>query len=329
MKAMVIEQFGEPEVFLEKNIPRPEMRPGHVLIDVRATSVNGVDILIRRMGPPFLSPDFPAVLHSDVAGVVVEVAPDVKSFEVGDQVYGCAGGLPGMGGALGEFMLADASLIAKKPATLSMAEAAALPLVTLTAWEALRERAVAMPGQKILVHGGAGGVGHIAVQLASIAGAQVFATVSSQEKASIAKSLGAIDAIDYRHTPVSEYVERCTGGLGFDIVFDTLGNENLALSFEAARLNGAVATTMALGQYDMTLAHVRGLSLHVIFMLIPLLHNLNRSHHGRVLGEAARLVDEGKLRPLLDPRRFAFEEVAKAHRLMESGEHVGKIVLEK
>ncbi len=154
------------------------------------------------MGPQFLSPPFPAVLHSDVAGVVTEVASDVAGFKPGDEVYGCAGGLPGMGGALGEFMLADASLIAHKPKSLDMPEAAALPLVTLTAWEALRERVVAGSGQRVLVHGGAGGVGHIAVQLAHIAGAEVFATISSTDKATLAKNLGASDTIDYRSTSV-------------------------------------------------------------------------------------------------------------------------------
>ena len=329
MKAMVIEQFGEPDVFIEKSVPSPAMKPGHVLIDVQATSVNAVDVLIRRMGPPFLAPQFPAVLHSDVAGVVVEVAPDVKEFKSGDQVYGCAGGLLGMSGALGDFMLADANLIAHKPKSLSMAEAAALPLVTLTAWEALLERAVEKPGQKILIHGGAGGVGHIAIQLARIAGAQVFATVSSEEKAAIAKKMGATETINYGQTQISEYVGKYTDGRGFDIVLDTVGNENLVRSFEAAKLNGNVVTTVALGQYDMTMAHLRGLSIHVIFMLIPLLHNVNRSHHGRILSEAAKLVDEGKLRPVIDPHSFSFEEVAAAHRFMESGRHVGKIVLTK
>lgn len=327
MKAMVIEQFGEPDVFIEKTVPRPELKSGHVLIEVRATSVNSVDVLIRRHGPPFLSPSFPAILHSDVAGIIVEVASDVKGFKPGDLVYGCAGGLPGMGGALAEFMLADALLIAHKPISLSMAEAAALPLVTLTVWEALRERVVAKSGQKVLVHGGAGGVGHIAVQLARIAGAQVYATVSTKEKSSIVKALSEIETIDYHAMPVIDYVNQYTGGKGFDIVFDSIGNENLLRSFEATKLNGNVVTTMSLGQFDMSMAHLRGLSLHVVFMLIPLLHNINRSHHGRILSEAAKLVDEGKLRPLIDPHRFTFNEVYDAHRLMESGKHIGKIVL--
>lgn len=327
MRAMVVEQFGDGSVFTEREMPRPPMKPGHVLIEVHATSVNPVDLLIRQMGPPFLAPELPAVLHSDVAGVVVDAAPDVRDFMVGDEVYGCAGGLLGLGGALGEYMLADARLIARKPKSIGMAESAAMPLVTLTAWEALQERALVKPGNKVLVHGGAGGVGHIAIQLARVLGADVYATVSSESKGNIARAFGARDVIDYRETSVPEYVNRYTDGNGFDVVFDTIGNENLVKSFEATKLNGDVVTTVSLGRYDMTTAHLRGLSVHVVFMLIPLLHNYNRVHHGAVLEKAARLIDEGKLRPLMDPNKFTILEVAEAHKLMESGEHVGKIVL--
>ena len=327
MKAMVIEQFGEPDVFRETTLPRPALMPGHVLIEVAASSVNAVDLLIRRMGPPFLASPFPAVLHSDVAGVVVDVAPDVKHFQPGDEVYGCAGGLSQLGGALADYMVADAALIAHKPRRLTMEEAAAMPLVTITAWEALKERCSPSPGHRVLIHGGAGGVGHMALQLAKHAGAEVFTTVSTPEKAAIARQLGATTTIDYHNTSVEEYLSEYTDGKGFDLVFDTIGNENLERSFAATKLNGDIVTTVALGQYDMTQAHLRGLSLHVVFMLIPLLHNIHRHHHGRVLSMAAKLVDEGKLHPLLDPHRFRFTEVADAHRLMESGQHIGKIVL--
>ncbi len=327
MKAMVIEEFGGPEVFKPMEMERPELLPGHIMIEVHATSVNAVDLLIRHMGPPFLAPPFPAVLQSDVAGVVLEVADDVTAFKPGDEVYGCAGGFPGMGGALAELMVADANLVAHKPKSLSMAEAAALPLVTITAWEALHERTRIGAGDKVLIHGGAGGVGHIAVQLARAAGAEVYATVSTDEKAEIAHQMGATTTINYREQEVESYVEQYTAGEGFDVVFDTVGNENLMRSFEAAKLNGEVVTTVSLGQYDMSVAHLRGLTLHIVFMLIPLLHNRGREHHGQILKETAAMVDRGELRPLLDTRHFSFEQVADAHRLMESGEHLGKIVI--
>lgn len=145
----------------------PQTRPGHVLIRVRASSVNPVDYKIRSGMP--IAPDFPAVLHGDVAGEVVEVGEGVSDFAVGDAVYGCAGGVSGTQGALAEYMLADARLLAPKPSNLSMEQAAALPLVGITAWEGL-ERTRVIAGANVLVHGGTGGVGHMALQLARTLG---------------------------------------------------------------------------------------------------------------------------------------------------------------
>jgi NADPH2:quinone reductase len=236
MKAQVVTQFGDPSVFKTVDMAKPKIKPGYVLIRVLATSVNPVDYKLRAGNFPPIMPDFPAVLHGDVAGVIEEVGSGVSAFKVGDEVYGCVGGLKGEDGALAEFMLADAKLIAKKPRTLSMAEAAALPLVTLTAWEALFERVKISKGQKILVHGGTGGVGHIALQLARWAGADVYTTVSTPEKADIAKSLGANEVINYRTETVDDYVKRLTQGNGFDVVFDTIGGSNIDTSIAAVSL---------------------------------------------------------------------------------------------
>lgn len=326
MRAVVIEEFGGPEVFKEADIPVPAMKPAHVLIRVHATSVNPIDCLIRTMGPPFAAV-LPAVLHGDVAGTVEAAAPDVIAFKPGDEVYACAGGVIGTGGALAEYLLADAALVAHKPKSLSMREAAALPLVTLTAWEGV-QRARIKPGDAVLVHGGAGGVGHIAVQLAKAAGAKVYTTVSSEKKAKIAGSFGADEVIHYKQEDVKSYVDRLTGRKGFDVVFDTVSGGNLPKSFEAAKLNGEVVATVALGQFDLSPVHLKGLSLHVIFMLIPLIHGVNRSAHGTILREAAQLIDAGKLRPLIDPHEFRISDVAETHQLLESGEAIGKVVLQ-
>lgn len=326
MKAQIIRRFGGPEVFEEADVPRPRTVPGHVLIRVEATSVNPVDCKVRRNGPPF-APDLPAILHGDVAGVVEEVGDGVKSFEPGDEVYACAGGVKGTGGALAEFMLADADLVAKKPRSLPMVEAAALPLVSITAWEGLVDRAKVGPGQNVLVHGGAGGVGHVGVQLAKLAEAKVFATGSSEGKLRIAKGLGADEAINYRKRSVEEYVAEHTDGKGFDVVFDTVGGENLERSFEAARPNGTVVSTSTRQKHDLSAMHGKGLTLHVVFMLVPMIHGTGKARHGQILSEVAGLVDAGKLRPLIDERRFRFSEVAEAHRLSESGRAVGKVVL--
>lgn len=327
MKAWIIEQFGNPDLFQEINIPLPEVPLNHVLIRVKATSVNPVDYKIRQGAVPDISPEFPAILHGDVAGVIEAVGEGIQNFSVGDEVYGCAGGVKGMGGGLAEFMLADVDLIAKKPRSLSMREAAALPLVSITAWEGLRDRAQIRAGQSVLVQGGTGGVAHIGIQLAKLAEAKVFATVSSDEKAQLAKALGADAVINYRRQPVEEYVAEHTNGKGFDVVFDTVGNDNLQNAFKAARLNGTVVSLVSLSSQDLTLLHAKGLSLHLVYMLIPMLFGVSRKRHGQILTELTQVVDEGKLRPLLDPKEFSFAEVAEAHRYAESGNAVGKVTL--
>lgn len=245
MRVQLIREFGSSSVFEAADIPTPELKPGHVLIEVKASSVNPMDYKVRGNGPP-IAPELPAVLHADVSGVVTGVGEGIGGFRVGDEVYGCAGGVKGQGGALAEFMLADARLIAKKPATLDFPEAAALPLVTLTAWEGLIDKADVRAGQRVLVHGGAGGVGHIAVQLAKWHGAHVTATAGSAEKLQLARELGADKGVNYREESVQAYVARLTGGRGFDVVFDSAGGDNLLRSFEAAKLNGTVITPSSL-----------------------------------------------------------------------------------
>jgi len=245
---MVIERFGEPTVFQSADVPVPEVVAGHILIRVAATSVNPLDMKIREGVVADIAPEFPAILHGDVAGVIEAVGDGVESFKVGDQVYGCAGGIKGTGGALAEYILADANLVARKPQSLTMAEAAALPLVSITAWEGLIDRAQVQSGQKVLIYGGTGGVGHIGIQLAKWAGATVYALVSSDEKAAIARELGADVTINYRQTPVEEFVAKHTNGQGFDIIFDTVGNDNLQDAFKAAKLNGTVVSLVSLVQ---------------------------------------------------------------------------------
>ena len=165
MKAMTLTAYGPETSFTEAEQPRPVAGPGQVLVRVKATSVNTIDTMIKDMGSDLpLSPELPAVLGMDFAGIVEEVGAGVTGYAVGDECYGCAGGLANLQGALAEFISADARLIAHKPKSLSMREAAALPLVGITAWEGL-ERAGVSSGQKVLVQGGAGGVGHVAVQL--------------------------------------------------------------------------------------------------------------------------------------------------------------------
>ena len=230
------------------------------------------------------------------------------------------------GGSLTELMPADARLIAHKPKTLSMREAAALPLVGITAFEGLK-RAGAREGQKVLVHGGTGGVGHVAVQLAKHFGADVYSTCSGSKQTGLIEGYGAT-AINYQTEEVANYVAKHTGGVGFDVIYDSVGGANMTKSFEAAALNGSVATTVSLVEIDLTPAHFKGLSLHVVFMLIPMLHNHKREQHGAILAKLAEIVEAGALKPLLDETRFALSDVGQAYAHLSSGDAIGKVVIE-
>lgn len=327
MKAMVLNEYGENAEFQLADLAQPDVKTGHVVVKVAAASVNTVDTMIRQMGQELpLSPDLPAVLGMDFAGTVEAVGEGVTAFAPGDEVYGCAGGLADLQGSLAEYMLADARLIAHKPESISMREAAALPLVAITAYEGL-QRAGVQKGQKALVHGGAGGVGHVAVQLARYFGADVYATGSVEKAKGYIEQFGAT-FIDYRTEKVTDYVEKYTKGNGFDIIFDSVGGANMTKSFEAAALNASIATTVSMLELDLTPAHFKGLSVHVVFMLIPMLHDHKREEHGRILADLARIVDSGALKPLLDENQYGLTEVGNAYDRLTSGQAVGKVVVE-
>lgn len=327
MKAMVLNAYGETAEFTVADIAKPAAKAGHVIVRIAATSVNTVDTMIRNMGTdlPF-SPALPAVLGMDFAGTVESVGDGVTEFAIGDEVYGCAGGLADLQGALAEYMPVDAKLIAHKPKSISMREAAALPLVAITAYEGL-QRAGIKAGQKVLVHGGTGGVGHVAVQLAKHYGADVYSTISSDAQAAIVNGYGA-KPINYKKESVADYVARHTDGAGFDVVYDSVGGANLTNSFEAAALNAHVATTLSLLELDLSTAHFKGLSVHVVFMLIQMLHDHKREEHAAILTDVASIVDAGALRPLLDEPHFNLADVGQAYARLSSGDATGKVVVE-
>ncbi|MDP6546914.1 MAG: zinc-dependent alcohol dehydrogenase family protein [Phycisphaerae bacterium] len=327
MKAVVAKAVGREAQLETVELPIPVPQAGQVLIEVRASSLNPIDNVFLRMELEGMSPELPAVLHGDVAGVISTVGPGVEAFAVGDEVYGCAGGFRGHRGALADYMLADVSLLAPKPASLDFPQAAVLPLVTITAWEGLIDRADIQAGQHALIHGGCGGVGHVALQIAKAKGARVATTVSSHAKATIACDLGADDIINYRQESVEQYVERLTGGAGFDIVYDTVGGGVLDQSFRAARKKGQVINILGFNSHDLSPAFRKGLTLHMENMTLPLLTGAGRAGQGEILRQAADLVEAGKLKPLLDPHLFTFDQANEAHALYESRKHVGKIVL--
>ena len=328
MKAIIIDNFGDSSVFKERELSIPEVIPGHVLIEVKATSVNPVDCRIRGGQAPGMAPALPAVLHGDVAGIVVAVGEGVTSFQPGDEVYGLAGGTKGtVGGALADYMLADASLLAFKPQSLSMVEAAALPLVSLAAWQALIDRANIERGQKVLIHAAAGGVGHVAVQIAKWIGAEVYTTASTPRKMALGLELGAKAVIDYSQETVREYVGKYTDRKGFDVVFDTVGGPNLEKSFEAVKSLGQVLSIATRSTHDLSLMNFKGLTLHVVYTMYPLVSGIGRAHYGEILTKIAQIADAGQLRPVIDHRVFAFNEAGEAHHYLEAGDAFGKVVL--
>ncbi len=326
MKAMVIESYGGPEVFKEAEIGKPLIKPGYVLVRVYASSVNPIETKIRSGLVPAVTPPFPAVLNGDFAGVVEEVGEGITEFRAGDAVFGCAGGAAVESGALAEYMLADARLIWHKPRNIDFAAAALYPLVGITAWELLAKSGI-KENDTVLIHGIAGGVGHMVLQLAKLKGARVYGTVSGKVKQEIAMALGADGAADYKTETVESYVQQYTAGKGFDIVIDTVGGENLLNSFKAVKPNGTVCTTNARVSLDLSLMHRKAISLKCVFILIPILDGIQREKHQAILKELSRLIGDNKLKVLKAEKAFMYHEVAEAHAYLESGKAAGKISL--
>ena len=168
--------------------------------------------------------------------------------------------------------------------------------------------------------------GHVALQLAKHMGAEVYSTGGGEKQLHMIETLGATP-VNYRSEAVADYVAAHTNGAGFDVVFDSVGGNNMLNSFEAAALNGQVVTTVSMLEIDLTLAHFKGLSLHVVFMLIPMLHNYKREQHGHMLSEIAAIADQGKLKPVVDEEYYELKDIAKAHERLQSGQALGKVVV--
>ena len=320
---MVREPGGD---FQRIELPDPIPGPNQVLVKICASGVNPLDTKIRAGKAAHAKQPLPAVLGLDMAGIVEEAGRNVTGFKPGDEVYGMVGGVGGLQGTLAELIAADRDLLAHKPDNLSMRQAAALPLVAITAWEGLVDRAKVRPDQTVLVHAGAGGVGHVAVQLARAYGAKVFATVSPDKK-KIVESFGAVP-IDYRSSSVDEYVAEMTDGKGFDIVFDTVGGATLDSSFVSVkRYTGHVVSCLGWGTHSLAPLSFRGATYSGVFTLLPLITGEGRAHHGEILTEVRAIVKAAKLKPLLNDRSFSVQEIAAAHTLTESSSS-GKVVVE-
>ncbi|HZX27598.1 MAG TPA: zinc-dependent alcohol dehydrogenase family protein [Telluria sp.] len=325
MQAAILEHATEP--LRIRSLPVPTAEPGQVLVRVHAAGLNPLDTKIRAGQAAHARHPLPAVLGIDMAGVVAAVGAGVGDFRPGDAVFGMTGGVGGIQGALAEYAAVDPALLARKPEAFSLREAAATPLVFITAWEGLVDRAKVGPGKNVLIHGGAGGIGHVAIQIARSFGARVHATGDAAQQGFI-EGLGAT-FIDYRQRTVEEYVAEHTGGAGFDIIFDTVGGAVLDQSFLAVRpYHGHVVSALGWGAHALAPLSFRAGTYSGIFTLLPLQTGRHRAHHGAILREAARLADAGQLRVRLDPARFTLDQAEAAYRHLEQGQASGKVVVD-
>ncbi len=330
MKAILATAPGSAEVLQRRDIPKPELSsPHHLRVKLAAAGVNPVDTKLRAK-PVYYPDKLPAILGCDGAGIVEAVGSAVTRFKVGDAVFFCNGGLGDEPGNYAEFTSLHEDYCARKPVSLSLQDAAALPLVLITAWEALFERAHLQAGQTVLIHAAAGGVGHVALQLAHHFGARIAVTVGDEHKAEIARSLGADKIINYKTQDFVQETLNWTGGRGADVVFDTVGGETFLRSLNAARVSGKVASLLStpLSLADTQLARLRNLSLCYELMLTPQVMHLHdeRVRQRKILEQGAALVDAGKLAVLVS-HRLPLEQAAEAHRMIEAGGMIGKIVL--
>ncbi|MCW6050522.1 zinc-dependent alcohol dehydrogenase family protein [Microcoleus sp. A2-C5] len=331
MKAIVFETPGSPSVLKLQDIPAPTIQTEtEVLVKLRAAGINPIDTKLRSRGT-FYPEKTPHVLGCDGAGVVEAVGAAVQSFQVGDEVFFCNGGLGGSIGTYAEFAVVDERFLAIKPAALSFAEAAAAPLVLITAWESLYDRGRLQAGQKVLILAGAGGVGHVAVQLAALQGAEVCTTVSSEAKAEFVRQLGADSVILYKNTDVVDEVLTWTQGQGVDLAFDTVGGETFYQTIPAVKIYGDLVTILEpdpdLG--NLKTARMRNLRISLELMLTPMLQGLEQEQEDQanILRQCAGLCDRNLLKIHVS-KTFPLAQAQAAHELLETGSVTGKIVLE-
>lgn len=325
MQAALVREANGPFSVVE--LPLPEVPPGHVLVRIAASGVNPLDAKIRAGAAAHAKHPLPAVLGMDLAGVVVQRGVGVTRFQPGDEVYGLAGGVGGLQGTLAGYAAVDAALLAHKPKTLSMRESAALPLASITAWEGLVDRARTAAGHQVLVHGGAGGVGSIAIQMARALGAAVFTTVKPAQF-DVVRALGATP-IDHTTSTPADYVREFTADEGFDVVYDTVGGATLDASFVSVRrYTGHVVSALGWGTHALAPLSFRGATYSGVFTLMPMLSGKGRAHHGDILARVAGWVDAGRLHPLVDDQRFTLHRASEAHARMASGRAVGKVVVD-
>jgi NADPH2:quinone reductase len=328
MKSIVMTAVGEPDVLKFQDSHEPEITlPTEVKVKLMAAGVNPVDTKLRRHGV-FYGNEPPVILGCDGAGEVIEIGKAVSRFMVGDKVWFCHGGLGGEQGNYAQYNVLDERWVSLMPQNYSYAEAAASPLILITAWGALFERGALHAGQTVLIHAGAGGVGHVAIQLAKLKGARVITTVSSEEKSEFVKRLGADEAVIYSPHGFAKAVNKLTDGKGADLVFDTVSPAVFQESIAVTAHFGRLVTLLDPGELSLAEARMRNLLIGFELMLTPMLRNLpeERDKHIKILNQCAAYADKGQLKPHISAL-LPLEEAAKAHSMIEERHTSGKIVL--
>ena len=312
MKAITISNYGDTEVLKLEEVSKPKPNGREILIKVYATSINPVDYKIRSGGIQ-RGVDFPQILGFDVSGVVEEIGNLVTDLKVGDEVFY----LPriiGWQGAYSEYHLVEESIVAKKPLNLSHPEAASIPLVGCTSWDALIERAQIKLGETVLIHAGAGGVGSFAIQLAKACGCYVFSTCSNKNL-DFVKNLGADRVIDYKNEDFVKIIMNETNNIGVDVVFDTIGGETLTKNIEATRHFGRISTIVR-APANLDKASFKNITIHHVFV-----------QSGRhKLDEIRKLIEREQIKPVIDSI-IELKDIPKAHEKIEKGGVRGKIVV--
>jgi NADPH:quinone reductase len=328
MKAIVMTEVGNPEVLKLLDIAEPEIsQPTQLKIKLQAAGINPVDTKIRRHGI-FYDGNLPAVLGCDGAGEVVDTGTAVNQFKTGDKVWFCHGGLGREQGNYAEYTVIDQRWVSLMPTNFSFIEAAASPLVLITAWGALFDRGNLQSGQTVLIHAGAGGVGHVAIQLAKLKGAKVITTVSSQQKAEFAKNMGADETIIYPEHSFTDAVNKLTHGKGADLVIDTVGSAVFKESIDITAHFGRLITLLDPGALSLTEARIRNLLIGFELMLTPMLRDLDeaRDRHIEILQQCAEWAELKLLKIHVD-KLLPLADAREAHSLIETGHSTGKIVL--
>ena len=329
MRAITITTSGDAGVLTPQELPTPEIsKDNQVLVRVKAAGLNPIDTKIRAAMDRFPVQN-PAILGCDAAGVIEAVGNKVRRFQAGDEVYFSQPPFNGRQGTYAEFCLVDEAFVALKPKSLDFVHAAAAPLVLITAWEALYDRAWLDGEQRVFIHAGAGGVGHVAIQLARIAGAEVATTVSTDDKATLVTALGASKVIRYKNEDVGQAIKDWTSGEGADIVFDTLGGEAFRQSVSCTKVYGQLVTILTPpDDMNWSEARLRNLSVTQELMLTPTLMELPEAQlaQGNILKQCARMFDNNELKVIVD-KSFNLEDAAEAQRYLEEQHPVGKVVL--